>query len=163
MVEYRSIRGLAHDPQLAAALGDMIVAWAYAEAVLINALTRVLGSNLNTIQAAYYRIPTFESRTKFINALIDRWKPEGEFDKPAIARAVGKLTKLSSTRNHWVHGDWCGAVDGSEIVIFDHRAEPTSSQRRKPVKAADVENHANAVRERAKSLLLLIDHATLPS
>ena len=65
---YRTITGLSHDPKLAAALGDMIVAWAYAETVLINTLTRVLGSNLNKIQAGYYRIPTFESRVRFLNA-----------------------------------------------------------------------------------------------
>jgi hypothetical protein len=39
---YRTIKGLAHDPKLAAALGDMIVAWAYAETILMNTLTRVL-------------------------------------------------------------------------------------------------------------------------
>jgi len=160
---YQTIKGLAHDHKLAGALGDMIIAWAYAETVLINVLTRILDSNLNKIQAGYYRIPTFESRVKFINALVGEWKPPAKFKKSDIANAITKLSQLSGTRNHWVHGDWCAAIDGSEVVIFDHRSAIGSLNRRKPVKAHDVANHANTVRFRAEALLKLIDHDSLPS
>jgi hypothetical protein len=162
-MQYRTISGLAHDPELAAALGDMIVVWAYAETILINTTTRVLGSNLNKIQAGYYRIPTFEARVKYLNALIEHWKPEPRFDKNKIAKAVERLSKLAITRNEWVHGDWCAAEDGSHVVVFNHRVPGSSPRRTKPVKAHDVEHHVNTVRTRARELFHLIDHDSLPS
>jgi hypothetical protein len=159
---YVTLASLMHDPQLAAALGDMVIAWAAAETILITTLTQILGSNLNLIQVGYYRIPTFESRVKFINALIDKWEPK-DFNKPAIKRAVTKLSKLASARNHWIHGNWCASEDFSEIVVFDYRSASDSPNRRKPVKAADVENHTNAVRLRAYELMHLVDFATVPA
>jgi hypothetical protein len=158
--KYITLVSLMHDPQLAAALGDMVVAWAAAETILITTLTQILGSNLNLIQVGYYRIPTFESRVKVINALIDKWEPKG-FDKPAIKRAVTKLAKLASARNHWIHGNWCASEDFTETVIFDYRSSADSPNRRKPVKAADVENHTNAVRLRTHELLHLVDFANV--
>lgn len=157
---YLALEDLSHDPNLAEALGNMVVAWAHAEIMLFSTFARIADIGLNMAMESSARIPTFESRTKFILALLEEWEA-GEFDKAAISAAVGGLTKLSKTRNHWVHGDWCATRDKSETVIFDHRAAADSPRRRKPVKAHDVMNHCGAVRLRAAELGKLIKHKEL--
>ena len=159
-MEYTSLRDLKHDPELATALGNMVVAWAHAESTLLLTLARVTGASAHMAQAGYYRIPTFESRTKFILGLMAEWHPPpADFSREKIIKAVEKLSKLASARNGWVHGDWCVAADKSHTVIFDHRADSESPHRRRPVKAADVRNHNEAVLKRAEELddLILSD------
>lgn len=158
-MKYHSLRNLKHDPELATALGNMVVAWAHAETVLLLTLARVTGASVHMAQAGYYRVPTFESRTKFILGLMAEWHPAADFDREEILKAVEKLSKLASARNGWVHGDWCVAADKSHTVIFDHRTESGSPHRRRPVKAADIRNHNEAVLKRAAELddLILTD------
>ena len=159
----KTLRSLAHDRELAAALGNMVIAWAYADKLLIGTQARILRTNLNLIMAGFYRIPTFESRVKFTRALITEWESR-DFDRPAIDKAVKKLSDLSSARNHWIHGDWCATQDPSpKIVIFNHRVDVESADRRKPVKASDVLNHTEAVHRRCSALAQLIDFESLPS
>jgi hypothetical protein len=94
-----ALRDLSHDPNLAEALGNMVVAWAYAEETLIFSLARVADINLNMALAGLHRLPTFESRIKFIRALISEWKPPSGFDKeasrltPGIGR--GRIAKIA--------------------------------------------------------------------
>ena len=156
MIKYRALEDLSHDPKLAEALGNMVVVWAHAEIVLFATLARVADISLNMAMSGYYHIPTFEARTKFIVALLRDWNP-GRFDNNKIQTSVKKLAKLASTRNHWVHGDWCANADKSETLIFNHRVPVESKNRRKPVKAADVLNHCRAVKKRASDLAELID------
>jgi hypothetical protein len=94
MDEFYTLQDFSHDPKLAAALGNMVVAWAYAEHILLSALSRITGIGRNMSLDGYYRIPTFEARVKFILALIPEWKT-GKFDKDAITEAIEKLNKLS--------------------------------------------------------------------
>jgi len=157
---YFALQDLSHDPKLAEALGNMVVAWAHAEIMLFATFARVAGIGLNMAMEASARIPTFESRTKFIRALIQEWNTV-EFDKEAIVDAIQGLVTLSKTRNHWVHGDWCAPADKSHAVIFDHRAPVESPKRRKPVKAHDVMNHCDAVKLRAAELGKLIKYEAL--
>lgn len=152
---YRALQDLSHDPKLAEALGNMVIAWAHAEIVLFSAFARIAGIGLNMAMEAYHRIPTFESRVKFTLALLGEWK-SAKFDKDEIEKAIEKLAKLAKTRNHWVHGDWCADDARTETVIFNHRAHINSPERRKPVKAADIVNHYSAVQQRAKHLAVLI-------
>jgi len=114
--------------------------------------------NVNMAQAGYYRLPTFESRTNFTLSLIEEWDAVG-YDKDAISTEMSKLAKLAATRNSWVHGDWCATIDRSETVVFNHRADPNSVKRRKPVKAHDVEDHCRTVKQRTSKLAELIDLA----
>jgi hypothetical protein len=157
---YVALEDLSHDPKLAQALGNMIVAWAHAEIMLFSTFARVAGIGLNMAMESSARIPTFESRTKFILALLREWETD-EFDKDAISTSVKKLTALAKTRNHWVHGDWCATRDRTEVVIFDHRASLDSERRKKPVKAHDVMNHCEAVKLRASELAKLIKYEQL--
>jgi len=160
MAGFHALTDLSHDPKLAEALGNMVIAWAYAEESLIGALSRISGMSLNKAQAGFYRIPTFESRIKFIRALITEWNTK-EFNTAAIDTAIDKLSHLSSARNHWVHGCWLATDDYSELYVFDMRADAESDARRKPVKAADVRNHNQAVLLRADALRALIDMGSL--
>ena len=159
---YSSLRTLAHDRDLAAALGDMVIAWAYAEEALLGAITRILGSRLNLVQAGYYGMPTINARIQFAQGLITEWDCPGEFDKDTISFEIDKLGKLASAPNHWIHGNWCSTKDRSETVIFDHRSHRDSSKRRKPIKSADVNNHTVAVLAKADALSGLIDWESLP-
>src|SRR5262245_6640315 len=113
---FRNIDNIEHEPALAQALGNMLVAWAFAEYALVDTTRCVLGIDSNMAWVGYYRIPTFEARVKFIRALITEWdQPQDVKDK--VDTAVEKLSKLSMTRNGWVHGDWCSNEDRSETVI----------------------------------------------
>jgi hypothetical protein len=157
---FYSLEDLSHDTKLAEALGNMVVAWAYAEQRLLGTLARITGTGLNMCLAGCFRIPTFEARTKFVLALITEWRTT-EFDRENIAKAVEKLSKLASARNHWIHGDWCANRGKTITVIFNHRVPIESPERRKPVKAADVLNHCAAVRARAETLARLIRYDSL--
>ena len=152
---YNALEDLSHDPKLAEALGNMVVAWAYAETVLFATFARVTGIGLNMAMESIARIPTFESRTRFILALLNEWETD-KFDRDAIATAVEKLAKKAGTRNHWVHGDWCANRAKTETVIFDHRQPHASSKRKKLVKAHDVSDHCEAVSRRTVALAELI-------
>lgn len=149
-----SLTGLSDFPDLAQALGEMVITWANAEISLIGAMTRVSGStNLRQMQHAYYHLNTFDARIKYVRALIPDWRGEG-FDKEAIDNCVEKISKLAGARNHWIHGDWCMDTSLNQPVIFDHRTSK-DHLRKKPVKAADVMNHVEAVRARSNELKTL--------
>jgi hypothetical protein len=158
---YNDLTHLKHNPELAQAIGHMMVAWAYAETALCCTLARISGMNINMAMMGFYRIPTFEARRKFIQSLILEWQKPGKYDKAAISKEVDGISDLSATRNDWVHGIWCLSDDlKQETVIFDmRRAE--GKGRRKEVKAADVNNHVEALLARAKRLTVLIDRASL--
>ncbi len=159
---YTSLPHLGKHPDIANALGNMVVVWANAETSLLSALARVSGMSLNMALAGYYRIPTFEARAKFILALVAEWKTD-EASKEAMSTAVEKLAKLASTRNHWFHGDWSISDDPkADVVIFDQRAVPESPQRRKPVKANDIIQHCVAVAKRTADVNELADLGSLP-
>jgi hypothetical protein len=160
MNNYTALEDLSHDPKLAEALGNMVVAWAHAEIMVFCTFARATEIGLNMAMESYYRIPTFESRIKFIRALLSEWNT-AKFDKDQIDIAVKKLSKLASARNHWVHGDWCIDKTKTKTVIFDHRATPEAKARRKPVKTADVVNHCKAVKKRAAALGKLVDWESL--
>jgi hypothetical protein len=157
---YHALRSLGDHKDLAFELGSMVVAWAYAENMLIHVLSRVSGFGLNMGQNAYYRIPTINSRMQFITSLINDWETK-EFDKPSIILQIEGLARLSATRNHWVHGNWCIGGAPKETVIFDHRTKVDAPGRRKTVKAADVKNHNEAVLNRASVLRKLINADSL--
>jgi len=95
---YDDLNNLNHDPALANALGNMVVAWARAETALIIAFGHIAKIRLDMATLGYYRIPTFEARTKFLRAIIIDWKGE-KYDKEAITKAIEKLNGLASARN----------------------------------------------------------------
>ncbi|HVV33035.1 MAG TPA: hypothetical protein VHC73_07390 [Vitreimonas sp.] len=153
---YFNIDNLDHDPKLAQALGNMLVAWAFGEYTLVSTLAAVFDIDTNMAWVAYYRVPTFEARVKMIRAAITEWKPAPRYDKEAIDNAIEKLSKLSMTRNGWVHGDWCADGKRTATVIFDARKAAEADGRRKDMKVADVITHCGAVRLRANALLDLL-------
>lgn len=159
-IQYRALEDFAHDPKLAEALGNMVAAWAHAEIMLFSTFARATGVGLNMAMESFARIPTFESRTKFLRCILDHWKTD-KFNPDEISTAVTKLAKLASTRNRWVHGDWCATTDKKETVVFNHRVHPTSSERRKPVKASDISGHCAAVKLRTQHLGKLIKYEAL--
>jgi hypothetical protein len=92
------IDNLDHDPELAAALENMIVAWARAETALVNVFALVSGMHFNVATVAYYRIPTFEARCKVIQALLEVWPLQPTHRRDALAKEVQKLRKLTTAR-----------------------------------------------------------------
>lgn len=158
---YKDLTTLDHDPDLAKALGNLAIAWAYAESTLCCVLARISGMNINMTMMGFYRIPTFEARRKYIQALMLEWHKPGKFDKAAIAKEVDAISDLSKTRNDWIHGVWCFNEDEpSESVIFDFR-RPEGKGRLKEVKATDVKTHVAAVIRHSKKLSGLINRYEL--
>lgn len=104
--------------------------------------------------ATAHRIPTFESRSKMIMASTLEWDVPDEL-KEETRTAIKKLANLATTRNHWVHGNYCRNADGSSTVIFDYRQAANSPKRKRPVKAHDIEDHAEAVNRRGRAIEIL--------
>jgi len=71
---YTLMHNLDHDKDVAIALGNMVVAWSYAETMMVDCIKKITRVSPQMAHTAYYRIPTFESRTKFILAIIYYWK-----------------------------------------------------------------------------------------
>jgi hypothetical protein len=61
------------DPALAQALGDMLITWAAAERAMLEALEALAEMPRGTAYVMFFRIPTFESRTKILQALAANW------------------------------------------------------------------------------------------
>jgi hypothetical protein len=155
-MRYVDIDNLSHDPKLAEALGNMVVAWARAETQLANVFACIMVAHFNLATAAFYRIPSFEARAKVLLAILEKWE-NPTHDAAEIAAQITKLVRLAKTRNHWVHGVWCNEqTDSPNTVVFDFRAPDDSERRRKPVKAADVTNHIEAVHGRIEALNRLV-------
>ncbi|WP_075290204.1 hypothetical protein [Pararhizobium arenae] len=144
MDHFTDINNLEDYPDVAAALGNMVVAWADAETAMVFALAAVMGSSANMSMMGYYRIPTFEARVKFILALVDEWETD-KFDRPEIAKAIKSISGISGTRNGWVHGIWSANKNTKELVVFNLRAREGNG-RMKPVKAHDILDHCNTLR-----------------
>jgi hypothetical protein len=142
---YFGIATLDHDEELAQAVGNMIVTWSSAEVTMQIILAKITGLDWPMVMTMYYRIPTFEARTKIIRAMLEEWETK-KYDPKKIAHALGKLASLSVTRNGWVHGKWALSLDETETVVFNHREKANTPGRRKPVTASAVNNHAAAVR-----------------
>lgn len=152
---FRSLKTLETAPDIAAALGDMVVAWANAESALLWALSHAAQIDANLTLTMYYRIPTFEARTKVIRAILqdDDCKLK---NREAIDEVVERLSKLSRARNNWIHGAYFS--DGKNIVTFDYRVRHDHPSRRKPIKANDIRHHVATVLQRTKELQKMLPH-----
>jgi hypothetical protein len=159
---YDDISDVNHDPELAKALGNVMVAWAFAETALVMALSRLTGVTVIRATRSYYRIPTFESRVKFIRALLEGWSHPA-FDNASIDDAISRISSLSATRNKWVHGVWVKRKDSTATAIFNYRAPDDHHDRVKPVKAHDVNLHCETVRKHARELLMWVNWTALPT
>jgi len=147
---YLDIDNLDHDVALATALGNMVVAWARAETTIVKAYALVTNVHYNLAAAAYYNIPTFESRTKALLAMIED-REEPFLEREALRDAVSALVKLAKTRNTWVHGLWIFDQKPAVTRVFNMK-HPSATRRATPVTANAVQQHVNAVRQRAKEL-----------
>jgi hypothetical protein len=153
---YLNLDNLDHDPRLAQALGNMVVAWSRAETQLLNVFACVMNVHFNLATAAFYRIPTFEARTKVVLGILKDWNNRS-VNSDEVKAEITALNRLSKTRNNWVHGVWCvDESNDSDTVIFDFRADDKSGRRNRPVVIADVANHLAAVRNRVTALNKLI-------
>lgn len=148
---FGGLRDLKHDRELAAALGDMVIAWSNAEQALVQVFHKLTNTSHAMATAAYYRIPTFEARTKTIRAMLSEWETD-QYDPAEIQRAILKLNGLARTRNNWVHSTWLWQNGSGGTYICDYREEKDDPKRMRPVKAADVANHVEAVQLRAQAI-----------
>jgi hypothetical protein len=147
---YLDIDNLDHDQELAAALGNMTVAWARAETALVKAYAVVTKMHYNVAAAAYYNITTFESRTKALLAMIsDREDPFHE--RIAMRDATKALVKLAKARNAWIHGLWVFEKKTGVTKVFNMK-QPSATRRASQVTANAVRQHVNAVRQRTRDL-----------
>ncbi len=156
---FNDISNLDQHPDVAQALGDMIVAWSYAETAIQFAMASICDIPVNQAMMGYYRIPTFESRVKFLQAMIPEWKTT-KHDKTAIATTIDAIAGLSGTRNNWVHSVWSTSQETGEPVVINLRAHEAKG-RVKPVKAHDIRHHADTVVKHAKALRKLVPEQPL--
>src|SRR5262249_28294541 len=144
-----------HD-DIALALGNMIVAWSAAEHTLVHAMAKVSNMDVNQVVKGFYRIPTFDSRVKFILAMVPAWEVDAPH-KEAVAKAIEAISGLAAARNNWVHNSWAAnvAVGGGGVFVINERA-PTDRQWFNEVKAHDIRHHTETVISRTNSLFSLL-------
>lgn len=123
---FDEIWDLDHDPDLAEALGNLLIVWSAAESRLTWVVSVACEMEINRATDMYHRIPTFDSRTKVIQALLANW--ETKKYKPAeIAKVVTRLSRLSKTRNEWVHGSWMKQEDQDLTGVVQRARGPAFS------------------------------------
>lgn len=149
MAEFYALHDADKAPELAQALGEMLLAWNRAEEIQAQAMAAMLCIDLNDAIVLYQKYPNFRSRTQVIYSLIGL-RPEFE----GIRTAVEKLSGLSKTRNRYVHCTFLqDADDPKSLFSIDYGELEGSPNRTKPTKAADIGNHTRAVTRRAAELL----------
>lgn len=156
---FDDIWDLDHDPELAEALGTLLIAWAAAESRMVWVFSRVCQLDINRANEAYHQMPTFDSRIKVLRALLATWRTK-KYKADEIARVLARLSRLSKTRNSWVHGHWMKGEDSDRTVVVNFRAKP--EDRGKIVKVSDVENHIEAVRDQVERLCELVPEPRWP-
>lgn len=149
---YLKISNIDFAPDIAQALGEIMVAWSYIESVLLGLLNCLTRTRYSQSAAIFYSIPTFAGRVTLIKNIIETHhsltKPECE----EILQAIEAVRGLSGTRNSYVHHAWAVTSDFSSVVLFDYTAEPNGPNRRKTVKSNDMRQHADAVIRRGHLL-----------
>jgi hypothetical protein len=144
---YSPIKQASTAPELATALGDMMLAWTAAELAQVDAFAVLLNTSHHKASRLYQKLPNFRSRTQALLVLIEL---HPDFDR--IKPVVLKISSLSKTRNDWVHGSFIRSWTGDDVRAVNNDEPSESPKRSKPIKAADIYNHANAVRGRALEL-----------
>jgi hypothetical protein len=140
--------------ELARALGDMILAWQNAEYAQVDCFAAILNTEHYKASRLYQKLPNFRSRTQALLLLVELHPAF-----TAIQPHVLKLSKLSKTRNGWVHGVMLMPFGGirspddlNDLRTIDLDEPSESDKRSKPIKAGDIKNHADAVRHASASL-----------
>ncbi|MBE5073672.1 hypothetical protein IM511_05075 [Erythrobacteraceae bacterium E2-1 Yellow Sea] len=135
-------------PELARALGDMILAWTNAEERQAFAFAAMLDLNPDTAIVLYQKFSNFRSRTQSLYSLIDLHPDYEPCRKP-----IEKISGLSMTRNRYVHCTYLQDEDNpQDIRSVDYSQIENTPKRSLPVKAADIKNHAKAVLIKADEL-----------
>ncbi len=90
---FGTIRDLKHDRELAAALGDMIVAWSDAERSLMDIVVKLTGMAPTMAVDFFAQLPSFDAKIKLVRTLIFDWAEDGE---EAVEAVIG-LSRLGIT------------------------------------------------------------------
>ena len=159
---YESLVNLNHDPDLALALGNLIIVWSDVERSLVVVLHNVLGIHMDRCAEMFYSLPNFEARIRLISTLLSSWKPTNA-DRDEIGKKVEKLRGCAAARNGWVHGNWVITNDHKTTYVFNMREPNDSTKKRKPTHAADVRNHNSAVLKIVADLYKLLPIKPLPA
>jgi hypothetical protein len=151
---FGGLRDFKHDPDLAIALGNMVAVWSNAEQALVNLLHKMGQLPYSMASSAYYKIPTFEARTKVLRGMLCEWDTE-QFDVKAIDRGILKLNALARTRNKYVHWTYLVMNGTGETWICNYRRPSGDPDRMEKLTASSVLNHVAAVERRAVTLWTL--------
>ncbi len=157
---YDEISNLDHDPGTATALGNMIVSWSKAEAMLCMCMAEVMAIHPDKAILIFSRVPNLESKIKMLSSLLEAWDNPKNLNKEDIVQCICSLSKLSKTRNDWVHCLWAKHARTKRTVIVDDRKQP--GNRLTIVHENAVKNHNAAVNEQTEKLIALVPGYILP-
>ena len=152
-MQYYDLADLDHDPEIAKALGNLVVVWARTESALSFVLSEVMEINPNKAQIIFHRIPGFQGKINFIKTLIEQ-SDYGYDRKGKLLSSVSLFEKLALQRNHWIHGIWCVNEGRHETSLFHFRGK--AEAQRTPVKAKDIIDHITAVQGEIEKIRVLL-------
>jgi len=147
---YFATASLDYAPEIARALGEIIIAWSYSEFVTLALFQSLTDRNYGECATIFGSIPTFDGRVKLIKNVAKSNETKDKHKE--IFDALEGLRGLSGTRNSYVHQSWTASADGTETVTFNYLEPKSSPGRRREIKAHDLLNHAEAVRRKATNL-----------
>lgn len=147
---YFATASLDYAPDIAKALGEIIIAWSYSEFVTLALFQSLTDRSYGECAAIFGSIPTFDGRVRLIKNIAKSSGKKDEHER--IFTALEGLRGLGATRNSYVHQSWTANADGTETVTFNYLEPKGSPGRRREIKAHDLLNHAEAVRRKATNL-----------
>ncbi len=159
---YYELDSLEHDLPLAAEFGHLIVCWSKAEDMIGIVAAEVIGIDHNLSLELMMRIPTFESRIKWMRHLLSQWEKTHPAKAKAVASLIIKLSELSVQRNQWVHGKWGKHETSKRTKCFDIR-KPPGPDRGKVVNAQSMKMNRIAVTKATDGLIKIFPGSLLPS
>jgi hypothetical protein len=142
MAVYHPVTSHEQHPKLAAAIGDVILAWTEAENAQVGLFAAMLNIPHAKASRLYQKLPNYRSRTQALCALVDLDSGFAE-----LKTFVLKLSGLSKKRNNFIHGLYIEQWGGGDLRLVDLDEPSESPKRSGPTKPNDIHQHAQAVRK----------------
>lgn len=145
--------------------GEMALAWARLDERLSEALSYLLGTDLQVAKIVYYTPSAFSGRLEMVLNLTRHCMPDCE-EKETFLRVLQKVDKLHKTRNSITHSNvnLIIAPVGKDSILERSEVRPSTKafERRFKAKAHDIEHHLELVEYTLQYLAFFVPVVTAP-
>src|SRR4051812_3740624 len=97
--DLESLQNRRGGSEIAAALGNLVIAWSSAESKLVAVLRVIENISYNDAARQYYKMTSFGSRKNLLRKKISEWNSD-KYEKDTICALIEELNGLSNQRNN---------------------------------------------------------------